>query len=457
MAHAPAREVNFDGLIGPTHNYAGLSPGNVASASHAGRTARPRDAALEGLAKMRALMDLGVTQGVLPPHPRPDLGFLRRIGFGGDDGAVLAAAHEADPTLLAASWSASAMWCANAATVSPGADTRDGRVHITPANLVSNLHRSIEHPFTARVLRAVFRDPDRFVVHEPLPDQARFADEGAANHIRFATEHGAPGVELFVYGVDAHDPALSTRRYPSRQTRAACETLIRTHLLDPGRVVLARQHPDAIDAGVFHNDVIATGNLRVFLSHEQAFATPRSLLTDIAGPLGADLVSIEAHDTDFPIEDAVSSYLFNSQIVSRPDGSMTLVAPIESSEHPRVAAFVERLVEDGSNPIGEVRYLDVRESMRNGGGPACLRLRVVLTEDELARIHPGVILDDALHDRLADFVAREYPETLDPGDLLDPRLAERCLSIVHALCDLLGLHGVCSGPATAPTGAGYPR
>jgi len=456
MAHPPAREVNFDGLIGPTHNYAGLSRGNVASASHAGRTSHPRAAALQGLAKMRTLMDLGLTQGVLPPHPRPDLGFLRRIGFAGDDAAVLRAAHDADPALLAASWSASAMWCANAATVSPSADTGDGRVHITPANLVSNLHRSIEHPFTTRLLRAVFHDEDRFVVHDALPDQARFADEGAANHIRFATEHGAPGVELFVYGVDAHDPALSTRRYPSRQTRAACEAIVRTHRLDPSRVVLARQHPDAIDAGVFHNDVISSGNLRVFLSHEQAFATPRSLHSDIAAPLGADLVSIEAHDTDFPIEDAVSSYLFNSQIVSRDNGSMTLVAPVESREHTRVAAFVDRVVGDPANPIDEVRYLDVRESMHNGGGPACLRLRVVLRDDELARVHPGVILDEALHNRLCAFIEREYPQSLSPEDLLDPELAARSVSIVGALCDLLGLGGVLGRPDPSPIGARSP-
>ena len=218
--------------------------------------------------------------------------------------------------------------------------------------------------------------------------------------------------------------------------------------------MLARQHPDAVDAGVFHNDVIATGNLVVFLSHEQAFATSRSLHTDIAGPLGTRLVSIEAHDTDFPIEDAVSSYLFNSQIVSREGGAMTLITPIEATEHERVAAFVRRVVDDPGNPIDEVRALDVRESMRNGGGPACLRLRVVLTDEELTRIHRGVILDNGLHDALTDYVQREYPERIAPSDLLDPELARRCRSIVHEICDLLGLDGVCSDPERARAGAG---
>ena len=451
MAHPKAREVNFDGLIGPTHNYAGLSPGNVASAANAGQVAHPKAAALQGLDKMRTMMDLGLTQGVLPPHPRPDLGFLRSIGFGGNDAQVLSSAHDAAPSLLAAAWSASAMWNANAATVSPSADTKDNRVHFTPANLVSNLHRSLEHPFTTHALRAIFNDPDHFVVHDALPQQARFADEGAANHIRFAPSHGEPGVELFVYGVDMHDPSSGARRYPSRQTRAACEAIVRTHQLEPEQVVYARQHPDAIDAGVFHNDVIATGNELVFLSHEQAFAKARSLLTDLAGPLSSQLITIEARHTDFSIEDAVRSYLFNSQIVTLGDGSMTLVAPLETRENDKVRAFVDKVINSGSNPINDARFLDVRESMHNGGGPACLRLRVVLTDEELKKVHQGVILDGHKLDALKAYVEKTYPETLGASDLLDPDLALRCAEITHGLVELLGLPAYPGAPENAGT------
>ena len=123
-----AVEVNFDGLIGPTHNYAGLSPGNVPSLSNAGAESRPREAALQGLAKMRRVRDLAwdgqgqPPQGVLVPQQRPDLGLLRRLGFTGDDARVLESAAEASPTVLAACWSASSMWAANAATVSPSAE-----------------------------------------------------------------------------------------------------------------------------------------------------------------------------------------------------------------------------------------------------------------------------------------------------------------------------------------------
>ena len=437
-----ALETNFDGLIGPTHNYAGLSPGNVASVTNAGGTSKPKAAALQGLAKMKTLMDLGLSQGVMPPQHRPDLDALRRIGFSGSDEQLLKEAHAADPTLLAAIWSASSMWAANAATVSPSADTADNKVHLTPANLISNYHRSIEHPTTTRMLRKIFNDDAHFVVHDPLPDQMRYADEGAANHIRFATKHGQPGIEMFVYGFDREDTAGGARKYPSRQTRAASHAIARLHKLDPINTVYTRQHPDAIDAGVFHNDVIATGNEQVFFYHEQAFATSRSMITDIAGPLGEPLTIIEAHNTDFSLDDAVTSYIFNSQIVTMPDGSMALFAPLESKENPRVAAFVDRMIADASNPINAVHYLDVRESMRNGGGPACLRLRVVMTEQERAAVHQGVMLNDQLYKTLVGWVEKHYPDELSSDDLLDPKLAASFTDALDELTQILDLPGL---------------
>src|SRR5271165_378433 len=150
------REFQFDGLVGPTHNYGGLSPGNVASMSHGGQSSNPRAAALEGLTKMRFVRDLGVSQAVLPPHDRPSLASLRRLGFHGSDEEVIAAAAGDDGFYLRICSSASAMWAANAATVVPSSDTADGRVHIVVANLQHMFHRSIEPPCTLRALRAIF-------------------------------------------------------------------------------------------------------------------------------------------------------------------------------------------------------------------------------------------------------------------------------------------------------------
>ena len=212
-----AVEANLDGLVGPTHNYAGLSPGNLASQSNFGAASNPRAAALQGLAKMKRLADMGLPQFVLPPQPRPDIAFLRSLGFTGSDGEVNAAAWKAAAILAGSAWSASSMWAANAATVTPSVDSGDGRLHLTPANLLTNLHRSLEHSHTTRRLRRIFPDPGRFAVHEALPSRPHFADEGGANHVRLCSGHGACGVNLFVHGRTAYEPW--TRGYPARQTR----------------------------------------------------------------------------------------------------------------------------------------------------------------------------------------------------------------------------------------------
>ncbi len=437
-----ALEVNYDGLIGPTHNYAGLSPGNLASTRHGGMVSHPRAAALQGLEKMRRLLALGLVQGLLPPQERPALWRLRELGFTGTDEAVLAAAWAADPALVARVCSASSMWAANAATVSPSPDTADGRVHLTPANLVTLAHRAIEPRETARALAVAFPDPARFAHHPPLPAHLDYADEGAANHLRLATEHGAPGVELFVYGRRAGEPAGGLP-YPARQTLEACQALARRAGLAPARTVFLRQSPAAIAAGAFHDDVVAVACERTLLFHEQAFAEPQVALDAIrraaADRFEPELLPVSA--AELPLADAVRSYLFNAQLV-RPPGAdrLLLLAPLEVEETPAAHAVVERLLASGG-PIGRVEYTDLRQSMQNGGGPACLRLRVVLTDSERAAASPSLLLDAALHARLVDWVARRYRDSLAPQDLADPALLRESREALDELTGLLGLGG----------------
>lgn len=445
---AGAIEVNFDCLVGPTHNYAGLAPGNLLSAQHAGLVSSPKAAALQGLRKMDALRSLGLVQGVLPPQVRPDVGFLRAVGLGGsDDAAVIAHAAERAPRLLAAASSASGMWAANAATVSPSADTADGRVHLTPANLVTNTHRAIEAAQTARTLGAIFADPAHFAVHEPLPATPEFADEGAANHTRLAAGHGSPGVELFVYGRSGSGDGAKTspKRYPARQTLEASEAISRLHGLAPDRTVFAQQHPDAIDAGVFHNDVIAVGNGTVLLAHEKAFADREGTLASLrrAGEaLGFGLVVVEVSEASVPLAVAVKRYLFNSQLVSLPDGTMALIAPSDCQEEPAIVLAIDGIVSDAENPIGVVHYVDVRQSMQNGGGPACLRLRVVLGRAELDAVAQGVLLTETLSRRLEGWIERHYRERLAPADLADPSLLDESRTALDELTGILGLGSI---------------
>jgi len=414
-------EINFDGLIGPTHNYAALSFGNLASQSNAGAVSRPREAALQGLAKMRFLMGLGLVQGFLLPLERPNAGWLGHLGFAGDDAAVCAAAYAADPRLFAQACSASSMWTANAATVSPAADCADGRTHLSVANLSRMTHRSLEHPETEAQLRIAFAHP-AFAVHAAVP--ATFGDEGAANHMRLTRRHGEPGVEVFVYGEDGG-------RFPARQSRRASEAVARRHGV--AHALFVQQAEAAIDAGAFHNDVVAVANETVLFAHEQAFADMAGLKSELARVLPQAVV-VEVPAAAVSLEDAVKSYLFNSQLVTLPDGSMALILPKEAEATPAVKAWLDANT-GGNHPIAAAHFVEVRESMRNGGGPACLRLRVVA---DPATIDPRFLLSPAKADALEALIAREWPEAIGPDDLGNPDLWRQAWAARRALLAELG-------------------
>lgn len=432
-----AVEVNFDGLVGPTHNYAGLSEGNLAATRNEGAVSRPRAAALQGIAKMRRLMALGVPQAVLPPHERPKIAFLRSVGFTGADAAVWEAAWRREPRLARVAVSASAMWAANAATVSPSPDCADGRLHITPANLSTMLHRAQEAPQTQRALQRLFRDEARFAVHDPLPMHADFADEGAANHMRL--EDGGLGVEIFVYGRDAGEHRAG---FPARQSRGASEAIARAHGLDLKRTVFIRQSARAIEAGAFHNDVVAVSHGRVVFHHEHAFEDRDGAYADIrAAAKGLfEPAFIEVADADVPLDEAVSSYLFNSQLIRTPGaGKLMLIAPTETRENNRTAGYVSALTAFPGSEIASAEYVEVRESMRNGGGPACLRLRIALTPEERAAAAQGFFLTDALADNLEAWVRTHYREELAPADLADPGLITETRAALDELTRVLPL------------------
>jgi len=433
-----AREVNFDGLIGPSHNYGGLSDGNLASSRNAGDISNPREAALQGLEKMRTLVRAGLTQGVLPPLPRPNFDLLVSAGFHGTDQQIIDQAAKRAPRLLKVAYSASSMWTANAATVSPSADTQDGRLHLTAANLSTMLHRSLEHPDTTASLQAIFGDDKHFSVHAALPMHPDFADEGAANHVRLCASHGAPGVELFVYG---REPGEDRAGFPARQTRLSAESIERAHGLKPDRAVIVRQSPEAINAGAFHNDVVCVGAADTLFFHEAAFENTEATLAELRSAATGlfDLKPVMVPDSEVSLEDAIRSYLFNSQLLVMPGESrLVLVAPTEVQETDSTRAYCERLVA-GNGPIGRVQYVDVRQSMRNGGGPACLRLRVVMTDAELAACHQGVLLTEERIDALQAVVRTAYRDRLAPEDLADSSFADECRIAREALLDVLEL------------------
>ena len=437
-------EANFDGLVGPTHNYAGLSIGNVASLNNAKNTSSPKQAAKQGLQKMKSLSELGLVQGVLAPQERPDVYTLRRLGFSGTDSEVISKAAKQAPAVLKAVCSASSMWTANAATISPSADTADGKIHFTPANLTNKFHRSLEPLTTGRILKAMFSDDKHFAHHQHLPDNDHFGDEGAANHTRLCSDYGKSGVELFVYGRYAFDSSKpAPKRFPARHTLEACEAVARLHGLSENGAVMMQQNPDVIDQGVFHNDVIAVGNQNVLFFHEQAFVDTQSKLDEIRRKFGpaADLHFIEVKTSEVSVSEAVKTYLFNTQLVTLPNGDMAIIAPTECRDSDAVSAYLEQLTGRGT-PVRQVHYFDVKQSMQNGGGPACLRLRVAMSEAEHQAVNPAVLMNDTLFVRLNQWVDTHYRDEISEADLADPQLLVESRQALDELTKILKLGSV---------------
>lgn len=404
-------------------------------------------AALQGLQKMKFLMDMGLKQAVLPPHERPFIPLLKQIGFNGTDEAIIKEAGRYAPWIFRYATSASSMWTANAATVTPSLDSANKKVQFTPANLHSKLHRSLEAGTTGTILKAIFKNPVFFEHHDPLPAHDYFADEGAANHIRFAKSHANPGVHLFVYGNSRiTDDEIVPQKYPARQSKEASQAIAELHKIYPKQVIIAQQNPKAIDAGVFHNDVISTGNENVYLLHEESFIDTPKVLAEIKTKLESEgdtlLNPLIVKSSRIPLEMAVKSYLFNSQIITLPDRRMTFIAPTECQEIPEVADYLKELSQDPKNPIEEVHYFNLRQSMQNGGGPACLRLRVVLNETELAEMHPGILLTPTLYDELVAWVKKHYRDRLHPNDLADPSLLFEGQAALNELTELLDLGAI---------------
>lgn len=437
-----AYEVNFDGLVGLSHHYGGLSYGNVASLLNQQRPSNPQAAALQGLEKMKLLLDLGLKQAVLPPHERPYLPLLRQLGFRGTDAEVILQASKDCPEIFFSCSSAAAMWAANAATLCPSVDALDRKMHITPANLADKFHRSLEYQTTQKALRLIFAEPSLFTHHNAPPAGVFFSDEGAASHNRFCQDHGSEGVHLYVYGKSTFGKqSLAPARYPPRQALEASQAIARNHQVE--HALFAQQSPEAIDAGVFHNDVISLANQTVFLYHEQSFVDTEKVLDQIQKlfyQVTEDcLLPIKITHEQLPLKTAVSSYLFNSQLVSLPDSSMALICPKECENDSSVKTLVDAIVADSHNPIQQVHYLDLHQSMANGGGPACLRLRVVLTENELKHTHQEIFLTHGNYPLLKAWIKNHYRDRLVPEDLKDPLFYEETKKALAELTQILNL------------------
>ena len=430
-------EINFDGLIGPTHNYAGLSQGNLASQKHLNKTSNPKAAALQGLDKMRLIMDQGIPQGFFLPHERPHLKTLRALGFSGTDEDIINRATKQNPLLLKNVYSASSMWAANAATFSPSIDSYDQNIHITPANLNTMFHRSIEHEFTKTQLELMFGGVA--IVHDPIENISGYGDEGAANHLRVSEQHLKSGFQIFVYGSSAFEVHQGMI---TRQAEEISKAVSIMHQLDPDRVLFLKQNKQAINAGSFHNDIVSLANEEVFIFHQEAFAD-RVELERILHHLKDHVKGfhpIEILSEYISLDDLVSSYLLNSQLITVKNNEMMMLLPEEVQNHSNCMRWLEEI--KSSSPIKHIEFVDIRQSMMNGGGPACLRFKITVNNDEFDLINEKFLLTPKKLMDLRALVTKHYRDKLNPADLLDNNLVQESYRFLDELTQLLDLGNI---------------
>lgn len=437
-------ELNMDGLVGPTHHYGGLANGNVASMDNAWSEANPKAAALQGLSKMRLLHEHGIPQAFFPPHARPHVPFIKQLGFEGPVKSIIGKLYDCSPQLLSAAFSASNMWSANTATITSYLDANDNRTHFTPANLITNIHRYIEAPFSAELLRLAFPESDSFCHHPILPQTTVMGDEGAANHCRLGY-HDKTGTHLFVFGQQSLNQSRYVRpkRYWARQTLEASRQIAFNHRLDESKTVFACQNPDIVDQGVFHNDVVAVSNENLFLVHEYAYVDQDKVLSELRKKSNFDLKIYQVSNSDLSIADAVNTYLFNSQIITLPDNKgMLFIAPSECEQSDRARHLIEKWINDDNCPLNQVVFLDLKQSMRNGGGPACLRLRVPLNNNWANDIHQGFILTDNRLKLLEAWINKHYRDRLQLKDLCDPEFIDEIYFALDGLSQIMGINNL---------------
>ena len=427
-------EVNFDGLIGPTHNYSGLSEGNNASKENYSSPSNPKKAALQGIKKAQTLISYGSQQGFFLPHERPFIPGLKKLGFNGTDEEILSLAFRHSKVLLNNFSSASSMWAANAATISPSPDTQDNKIHLTPANLNSMFHRSIETEFTYQQCKIIF-PKEYFEIHNPAVSISGYGDEGAANHLRISKSDNEKGFEIFVYGESGFK---IDKTLVKRQALEVSRSIAINHKLDMENTFFLQQKHQAIEEGSFHNDIVSLSNKNVFIAHEDAFQNRDDLkkMLNILESKIDNFQYIEISNSEIPLKDVISSYLLNSQLITNVDNEMQLILPDEVKEYDNCLSWLDKLKQ-----ISDVKlfdYVDIRQSMMNGGGPACLRLKVILNDEELGSLNQNFLMNNERLESIKSLIKREYRDVLYPDDLKDPNLLDESRRVLDELTQIFG-------------------
>jgi len=195
-------------------------------------------------------------------------------------------------------------------------------------------------------------------------------------------------------------------------------------------------------ACVFHNDVISTAHEHLWFMHEVAFENVDASLGEIEAAYlrqtGRNLRIIVVGSDELPLPVAVQTYLFNSQIITLPKADprepsrFHWIAPQQCEKTLETNQLLQRWQKDRELSLEKVHYVSLQESMANGGGPACLRLRISLNREQLAALPPRIFLDAEQYHRVHDWIVKWYPEQLALSDLADATLVEHFQQAVLA-------------------------
>lgn len=183
-------------------------------------------------------------------------------------------------------------------------------------------------------------------------------------------------------------------------------------------------------------DAVAVSNENVLFVHSHAFEE-REWIYDTIRKSVPSVQIIEAPVDRVSLADAVSSYLFNSQLVTLPDGQTALIAPSECRENAAVWAWLNDSIV-GQTAITRIEVIDVRESMRNGGGPACLRLRVAMSDAAVVAVDQRFLVNESTCDRLERIIEGHWPEQIAASDLSNAELWATCRAARQTLLATLG-------------------
>ena len=149
---------------------------------------------------------------------------------------------------------------------------------------------------------------------------------------------------------------------------------------------------------------------------------------------------IEISDSEIPLKNIIDSYLLNSQLATNGQNEMMLILPEEVKSYETCMAWLDKLKQISDIKLYD--FVNIKQSMMNGGGPACLRLKVVLDENETKELNQNFLMTSDRLDAIKSLIEREYRDNLHPDDLPDPNLLDESRRVLDELTQIFDVGSI---------------